>query len=126
MAALDIATIVLACTWAGLILGSSFLAAPAKFGTPSLTRPVALDVGRHIFKLQLRIELNLAFLFLILTMIGPSGVWRFALPIFVGAVIAYQFQFLQPALDARAQTIIDGGAPPPALHHRIYVALEGS
>jgi hypothetical protein len=33
--------------WAGVLLGVSVLAAPAKFAAPRLTLPVALDVGRQ-------------------------------------------------------------------------------
>lgn len=34
----------LALVWAGMIVGVSGIATPAKFSTPTLTRPVALDV----------------------------------------------------------------------------------
>ncbi len=35
--------------WAGVALGVAFVATPAKFLAPSLSLPVALDVGRHTF-----------------------------------------------------------------------------
>jgi hypothetical protein len=35
--------------WAGVVIGVSFLAAPAKFAAPSLSLPVAMDVGRQEF-----------------------------------------------------------------------------
>lgn len=35
--------------WAGVLIGVSFLAAPAKFAAPSLSLPVAMDVGRQEF-----------------------------------------------------------------------------
>ncbi len=38
-----------AALWAGTVLGGSLIAAPAKFQAPSLTRAVALDVGRMQF-----------------------------------------------------------------------------
>lgn len=37
--------LLLAVLWAGLLLGVSFLATPVKFLAPSLSLPVALDVG---------------------------------------------------------------------------------
>ena len=39
----------IAYVWLGLVLGVSFLATPVKFRAKSLTRPVALDVGRTTF-----------------------------------------------------------------------------
>jgi hypothetical protein len=39
----------LALVWAGTLFGVSFLATPVKFLAPSLTLPVALDVGRQTF-----------------------------------------------------------------------------
>ena len=35
--------------WAGVLIGVSVLAAPAKFGAPGLTLPVAMAVGREEF-----------------------------------------------------------------------------
>jgi hypothetical protein len=35
--------------WAGVLIGVSFLAAPAKFNAATLTLPVAMDVGRQEF-----------------------------------------------------------------------------
>jgi len=39
----------LAWVWMGIVIGVSFLATPVKFTADSLTRPVALDVGRATF-----------------------------------------------------------------------------
>src|SRR5690606_30735313 len=41
--------LLLAVLWTGLLLGVSFLATPVKFLAPSLSLPVALDVGRQTF-----------------------------------------------------------------------------
>lgn len=124
MGPIDILSITLSCTWAGLILGASFLAAPAKFGTPSLTREVALDVGRRTFKIQLRIELLAAAALLLLALTGNPSTVGLGIPLFVGLTVLIQFFYLHPALHARAETIIQGQTPPPAMHHQIYIALE--
>jgi hypothetical protein len=35
--------------WAGVLIGVSFLAAPAKFGASGLSLPVAMEIGRREF-----------------------------------------------------------------------------
>ena len=35
--------------WAGVLIGVSFLAAPAKFGAPGLSLPMAMEIGRREF-----------------------------------------------------------------------------
>jgi hypothetical protein len=54
----------LALVWAGMLIGISFLATPAKFLAPSLALPVALDVGRLTFGLFSLVEIVFAFLLL--------------------------------------------------------------
>ena len=44
-----IAAAVPALVWAGVTIGGSLIAAPAKFGAPSLDLPTALEVGRAQF-----------------------------------------------------------------------------
>src|SRR5690606_9509596 len=59
----DAAVVVLAVAslvWIGALLGVSFLATPVKFLAPSLTLPVALDVGRQTFHWLNRVEIVLA------------------------------------------------------------------
>jgi hypothetical protein len=50
----------LALLWAGMLIGVSFLATPAKFLAPSLILPVALDVGRQTFGLFSLVEIVFA------------------------------------------------------------------
>ena len=45
--------------WAGLAIGVAFLATPAKFLALSLSLSVALDVGRHTFRVYNGVELAL-------------------------------------------------------------------
>ncbi len=53
--------------WIGLLIGASFLATPAKFLAPSLSRAAALDVGRHTFAIFNKVEwLPAATLFVVL------------------------------------------------------------
>jgi hypothetical protein len=115
----------LALVWAGMVLGVSFLATPAKFLAPSLALPVALDVGRHTFGVFGAVELALA---AALALLGPlaAGEGRRLLPLAPGLVVLAQALWLRPLLDARVQQIIGGAMPPPSHVHLGYVACEAA
>lgn len=123
--------------WAGLVIGISFIEAPAKFRAPSLTRPVALDVGRHVFRASHLVQLALAVTLWPFTVLAPmsSGRW-FAVGL-VEVLFFVQHLWLLPMLDHRAQAIICGSgsgsgsgagpagqAPASSSPHGLYIALE--
>jgi hypothetical protein len=110
--------------WAGVLIGVSFLAAPAKFNAATLTLPVAMDVGRQEFGTLNLAEIVLAVAALALAAYGRVGrvIW-FGLAIAAG-VIALQALWLLPVLDARAEMIIQGETPPRAPWHALYIAIE--
>jgi hypothetical protein len=70
----------LAWVWMGIVIGVSFLATPIKFTADSLTRPVALDVGRATFNalgyLELALTVTLAALIWRTTTLAPPHVLR--------------------------------------------------
>jgi hypothetical protein len=110
--------------WAGLSLGVAFLATPVKFLAPSLTLPVALDVGRHTFSIYNRAELALLFALILLGV--RSRLWRrryFALSV-PGVIVAAQATWLIPALDARVAAILAGQTPPASSLHALYIGAE--
>jgi hypothetical protein len=111
--------------WAGLAIGVAFLATPAKFLAPSLTLPVALDVGRYTFRVYNGVEVGL------LVCLAAFGLWscsrwrwylRLAVP---AAVVLAQAFWLIPELDVRVAAI-QGGAPQAPLSnlHSVYVTAE--
>jgi len=113
----------LAVLWAGLLLGVSFLATPVKFMAPSLTLPVALDVGRHTFMVFNWIEIVLAGVFIALLAWAPQR-WIRGAAVAVALVVALQTLWLLPVLDARVQVIMEGGTPPPSQLHTLYIAAD--
>ncbi|HEX6994465.1 MAG TPA: DUF4149 domain-containing protein [Gammaproteobacteria bacterium] len=132
---------VVSLVWIGVVLGVSFLATPVKFLAPSLTLPVALDVGRQTFHWYNRVELVIAAVTLIAAIAsdrqriiwhdGADGARRGgALPYatlvaaFLLAAVVLQGFFLLPRLDARVEVIIQGGTPPASVLHDVYVAVE--
>lgn len=112
----------LALVWAGMVLGVSFVATPAKFLAPSLSRPVALDVGRHTFRTFGRLEMALAAL-LALRITAPVRLLALA----PGAMVLAQALWLRPRLATRTQRVIEGGTAPasPGLH-AAYVISESA
>ena len=110
--------------WAGVLIGISFLAAPAKFNAPSLTLPVAMEVGRQEFGILNRVEIGFAVLTLALAAyLRPGRLIWLALAI-AALVVAAQALWLLPVLDARALTIIQGETPQPAPWHTLYIVIE--
>ena len=110
--------------WAGILIGVSFLAAPAKFNAPSLSLPVAMDVGRQEFGALNLVESGFAVLCLALAALTRAG--RLVWLALAGAalVVALQALCLLPVLDARAVLIIEGATPPAAPWHALYITLE--
>jgi hypothetical protein len=110
--------------WAGVLIGVSFLAAPAKFNAPSLTLPVAMEVGRQEFGVLNRVEIALAVLTLALAALArPGRVVALGLAL-AALAVAVQSLWLLPVLDARALSIIQGETPQPAPWHMLYIVLE--
>lgn len=113
-----------AILWLGMLLGVSFIATPVKFEAPSLSLPVALEIGRATFSLFSRIEWGTALL-LILSLLACrrrtlSGLLAAGL---VAILIAETF-WLLPILDARVEAIISGVPAPAGWHHVAYIGIE--
>ena len=110
--------------WAGVVIGVSFLAAPAKFGAPGLSLPVAMEVGRREFG-----TLNLAELSLAVVSLALAAYARPERAVWLGLglavlIVLLQWLWLLPVLDARAQLIINRETPEPAPWHALYVGAE--
>jgi len=118
-----------AWVWMGIVIGVSFLATPIKFTADSITRPVALDVGRATFHALGYVEWTL-------TVVLAVVIWRAAttghrpsnrsLAAFgvVAIAVALQAMWLVPALDDRVASIIAGTEPPPSHLHTMYGIAE--
>ena len=116
----------LAYVWLGLVLGVSFLATPVKFRAKSLTRPVALDVGRTTFHAFGKLEWLLSVVLVVVTVLNRSALepvdW-----FLIGLVLVIVFGqtlWLIPRLDVRVQAIIDGEELPRSHLHNVYAGVE--
>ena len=119
----------LALVWMGIVIGVSFLATPVKFTADSLTRPVALDVGRATFHALAYLEWVLAGLLAGLiwrTATHQQSIGRRALTAaaVVAVAVVVQSAWLQPELDERVASIIAGIEPPPSHLHTVYGIVE--
>lgn len=116
--------LVLASAWAGFLVGVSFLATPVKFLAPSLSLPVALDVGRQMFLIFNRSEVVLGAFMLLLLLWGLRTTAAISLGAVLDLLILTQTFWMLPILDARVETILQGGTPAQSSLHTFYVIVE--
>lgn len=110
--------------WAGVSLGVAFLATPAKFLAPTLSLPVALDVGSHTFKVYNGVELVFLSVLAVGSIWSDTSVRWKALVLVPGAIVVLQSLWLIPALDVRIAAIQDGAAATASPLHSLYIAAE--
>ena len=119
------ALLVVVLVWLGLVVGVSFIATPAKFLAPTLDLVVALDVGRHTFRVFAIVEAVAAIVLVGLVLLNR----RIPSAVILGAAVVLsvllQQLWLLPILDARLETMLDGGMPDTSSLHTLYVALDG-
>lgn len=110
--------------WVGITVGVSMIATPVRFTATSITRPIALDVGRVVFAALNKVELvALAILLIIVRVAGVTQKW-WAACAFLTFIILAQGVWLIPELAARTDIIMAGGEPPPSYAHAVYSSLE--
>jgi hypothetical protein len=122
----DVPYVFLATLWLGALLGVSFLATPVKFQAPSLSLPIALEVGRVTFALFSRVEWGLAALLGVSIALGSRHRGRWLGWLFLIGLLAVEAFWLLPVLDARVGTVIAGGQSAGTSHHLLYVAAESA
>jgi hypothetical protein len=120
-----VAALCVALFWLGILLGVAFLATPAKFLAPSLTLPVALDIGRATFAIFNKVEWALCVALLFPAVFGVRAWIASVATIVVVASVAVETLWLLPLLDRRVGQIIAGVDPASSGHHNLYIALDG-
>jgi len=110
--------------WVGITVGVSMIATPVRFTAPSITRPVALDVGRVVFAALNKAELAaLVVLLVVVRLAGLARKW-WGICAFLALIVLAQGVWLIPELAARTDIILAGGEPPSSYAHAIYSTLE--
>ena len=111
-------------TWLGMTIGVSLLATPARFSASTITRPVALDVGRVVFSVLNKAEFVALIITLIIVRVSGQAN-RLWMPVFALALILIaQSAWLLPELAARTDLIIAGVEPEPSIAHGAYSTLD--
>jgi hypothetical protein len=112
--------------WAGIILGVSLLATPAKFLAPDLSLTEALQVGRVTFRVLAVTEAVLLTLAFVLVLLKPLVLRRsFLWPIVIAGVLLFQYAVLLPSLTFQTNQVMAGEAPGrSSFLHSSYVAVE--
>ncbi len=110
--------------WFGMTAGISLLETPVKFSAPTLSRPVALDVGRVVFQALNKAELvALVMLLLLVRLSGKAReLWAYCAAIVV--IVMLQSTWLLPLLSSRAELIVAGTEPAPSIAHAAYATTE--
>ena len=111
-------------TWLGMVLGVSVLSTPIRFTATTITRPIALDVGRVTFAALNKAEFVALIIVLIILRLsgGARALW---IPVFaLTLILIAQSAWLLPELGARTDMIIAGTEPPASIAHSAYSILE--
>eukprot|EP00658_Telonema_sp_P-2_P061396 TRINITY_DN50092_c0_g1_i1.p1 TRINITY_DN50092_c0_g1~~TRINITY_DN50092_c0_g1_i1.p1 ORF type:complete len:193 (+),score=36.88 TRINITY_DN50092_c0_g1_i1:182-760(+) len=135
----------LAMVWVGAVLGVSWMEAWVKFRAPLLTKPVAFDVGRHVFRGLNAIETPMAFTLLALNALENMTLTAWRLAAGVSSIVALQVLYLTRELERAAfhrivagipdtadqselveelRTVVKHSHPPTRWLHVAYVVLE--
>jgi hypothetical protein len=121
--ATELIAIALPFVWFGLVLGISLIETPLKFRAPGMTVPLALGIGRLVFRALNAVETTIACV-LAVVVARQARDWPLALLVLLIAILLAQTFVLRPLLDRRALRVIAGEDVPPSSLHLGYIALE--
>ena len=110
--------------WFGMTAGVSMLATPARFAAPTITRVIALDVGRVVFAVLNKAELIALILLLIVVRVSNRSRNWWAVSAVLVLIVLAQSVWLLPELADRTAQIISGITPAPSIAHAAYSTLE--
>ncbi len=100
------------------------IATPVRFTAASITRSVALDVGRVVFAALNRVEFVALVLLLVIVRLSGSARRLWAYCAVLAVIVLLQGTWLLPELAARTEIILAGGEPPASFAHAFYSSLE--
>ena len=115
---------ILTFIWLGFVIAISFLEAQVKFSAPSLTLPVGLDVGRHVFFALNKVEIAFALFTILLIIFSRVQLIIIILLLLILIILAMQTFWLLPQLSARVDIYLRGEIPPESSLHIYYIVIE--
>ena len=115
---------ILTILWLSFVLAISFMEAPLKFQAPSLTLPVALEIGYIVFHALNLVEIICATLIIAATYSGPVSRKTTLFATGVVIILAIQTVLLFTELDARTLAIINRAETASMPYHIVYMGME--
>ena len=117
--------VILSAVWIGAVVGVSLIATPVKFRAPSLTRPIALEVGKVTFALFTRIEWAMFLLLALPILLCVQELLMLIVLLSLLSIVCAQSFWLLPVLAKRADAVAaDNVTLPKSRVHRLYVLAE--
>jgi hypothetical protein len=107
-----------------MVGGISFLEAPLKFTAPHITISLGVGIGRIVFHALNKVEIVLCTLAIVSALcIGVDKRVGAGLTL-LSLLLVLQTFWLLPALDVRAEALLNGTPPPPNSLHLMYIVVE--
>ena len=112
--------------WIGFVCAISFMEAWLKFQAPGITVPLGLGIGRLVFDALNKVEWVFAIAIIFSGSIVTEKWLRFKNLAFVVPLLLLFMQtfWVLPALDARAELVINEQILPPSNLHFFYIGME--
>ncbi|MCK0132168.1 hypothetical protein MWU59_11720 [Flavobacteriaceae bacterium F08102] len=112
--------------WIGFVGAISFMEAWLKFQAPGITIPLGLGIGRLVFNALSTVEWVLFIVVLACRIRQSLPILKSTTRLIFGlfAILLLQRIWLLPALDIRAEQLIQGNTLEPSNLHVYYVFLE--
>jgi len=112
--------------WIGFVCAISFMEAWLKFQAPGITVPLGLGIGRLVFDALNKVEWVFAIAIIFSGSVVTEKWLRFKNLAFVVPLLLLFMQtfWVLPALDARAELVINEQILPPSNLHFFYIGME--
>ena len=112
--------------WIGFVGAISFMEAWLKFKAPGVTMPIGLGIGKLVFnalnKMEWLFAIAIAACFLLFNQpVETLTIWWYSIAV---VLLVAQTFWLLPALDARANALINGQTPKKSSLHWYFVGAE--
>jgi hypothetical protein len=113
-------------TWIGFVCAISFMEAWLKFRAPGINLQLGLGIGRLVFAALNKVEwvFVIAIIVSYLMHYRQDFNWSYLLFILSFSILVFQTAYLLPALDERAEKVIQGLPVEASSLHFIYVGIE--
>ena len=125
MSATSAIAVAVVLVWLGMVLAISFLEAPLKFRAPGITVPLALGIGRLVFRALNVVEAVWAVVLIVTIVLGPPPVPALIAVVVAVVALATQLAVIRPPLSRRTAAVLAGETTTPTHAHQFYIALEG-